>query len=117
MRPSHLLTHSVVLWGRGRGDAIAHLGGGLGGAVDDSLFAFKAGFSPRRHACSTLPLVADRDRHDALTLERAEHAGCTPDELIASGFFPAYRAQMTGHDRRVFEAGYGPWTSVESCTS
>jgi hypothetical protein len=70
--PSHLLIRSVVLWGRGRGDAIAHLGGGLGGAVDDSLFAFKAGFSPRRHAYSTLPLVADRDRYDALTLERAE---------------------------------------------
>jgi hypothetical protein len=42
------------------------------GVVDDSLFAFKAGFLPRRHAYSTLLLVADSDRYDAQTLARAE---------------------------------------------
>ena len=41
--PSHLLIRSVVLRDRGRSDPIAHLGGGRGGAVDDSLFASRQG--------------------------------------------------------------------------
>ena len=93
--PSHLLIHSIALWGKARGDTVVHLGGGVGGSVDDSLFAFKAGFSPRRHAYSTLRLVADHDRYDALTRERARHLGTSTHELLNSGFFPAYRASGT----------------------
>lgn len=39
-----------------------HLGGGLG-AADNSLFLFKAGFSPLRHRFCTLRIVAAEDRY------------------------------------------------------
>jgi hypothetical protein len=67
------------------------LGGGVGGAID-SLFAFKAGFSHRRHPYRTLRLVADQDRYDALIQERARRVGSSTEELLSTGFFPAYRA-------------------------
>jgi lipid II:glycine glycyltransferase (peptidoglycan interpeptide bridge formation enzyme) len=92
--PSHLLIYSVAVWGRARGNTVVHLGGGVGGSVDDSLFGFKAGFSPRRHAYATLRLVADEERYSALTRVRALRLGTTPDELVNSGFFPAYRAAL-----------------------
>ncbi|MCW2546243.1 MAG: family N-acetyltransferase [Mycobacterium sp.] len=90
--PSHLMIHSIAQWARGRGNSIVHLGGGVGGAVDDSLFTFKAGFSHSRHPYRTLRLVANQERYDALTQERARRVDCSSDELVSSGFFPAYRA-------------------------
>jgi CelD/BcsL family acetyltransferase involved in cellulose biosynthesis len=90
--PSHLLIHAIAQWARGRGNSIVHLGGGVGGAIDDSLFAFKAGFSHRRHAYRTLRLVADQQRYDMLVQERARRVGSSTEELVSSGFFPAYRA-------------------------
>jgi hypothetical protein len=92
--PSHLLIYSVAVWGRARGNTVVHLGGGVGGSVDDSLFGFKAGFSPRRHAYATLRLIADQERYSAVTRMRALCLGTTPDELVNSGFFPAYRAAL-----------------------
>ena len=90
--PSHLMIHAIAQWARGRGNSIVHLGGGVGGAIDDSLFTFKAGFSHRRHPYRTLRLVADQERYDALIQERARRVGSSTEELLSSGFFPAYRA-------------------------
>jgi hypothetical protein len=90
--PSHLMIHAIAQWARGRGNSIVHLGGGVGGAIDDSLFAFRAGFSHRRHPYRTLRLVADQERYDALIQERARRVGSATEELLSSGFFPAYRA-------------------------
>jgi CelD/BcsL family acetyltransferase involved in cellulose biosynthesis len=90
--PSHVLIHSVTQWARDRGDSVVHLGGGVGASTDDSLFTFKAGFSPRRHPYRTLRLVADQSRYDALLEERARRLGSSTEELLGSGFFPAYRA-------------------------
>jgi CelD/BcsL family acetyltransferase involved in cellulose biosynthesis len=90
--PSHLMIHAIAHWARGRGDSIVHLGGGLGAATDDSLFTFKAGFSHSRHPYRTLRLVADQDRYDALVQMRARSVGSSTEELLSSGFFPAYRA-------------------------
>jgi hypothetical protein len=90
--PSHLMFHAIAQWARGRGNSIVHLGGGLGAAHDDSLFAFKAGFSDRRHPYRTLRLVADQERYDALIQEQARRVGSSSEELLSSGFFPAYRA-------------------------
>lgn len=90
--PSHLLIYSIAQWARGRGNSILHLGGGVGAAVDDSLFAFKAGFSNSRHHFQTLRLVADQTRYEALIEERARRLGSSTEALLASGFFPAYRA-------------------------
>jgi len=96
MRPSasHLLIHSIARWGKARGDAVMHLGGGVGGSVHDSLFSFKAGFSPRRHRYQTLRLVADESRYGALLREKARRLGEPPRRLVESGFFPAYRATV-----------------------
>jgi hypothetical protein len=56
------------------------------------LFTFKAGFSHRRHHYQTLRLVADQERYDALIQERARRLGSSTEELLSTGFFPAYRA-------------------------
>lgn len=82
-QPTKLMFHFVRGWAQDRGDTRLHLGGGVGGA-DDSLYRFKAGFSPDRHGFHTLRAVLDHAEYrrlDAL-------AGETP---IAQGFFPSYR--------------------------
>lgn len=85
-RPTKLMLHFARGWARDRGNDRLHLGGGVGGARD-SLFDFKAGFSPDRHAYHTLRLVADPDRYAALV--RARHPDADPTDL--GGFFPRYR--------------------------
>ena len=86
--PSHLMIHAIAQWARGRGNSIVHLGGGVGGAIDDSLFTFKAGFSHRRHPYWTLRLVADQERYDALIQERARRVGSSTEELRQLGLLP-----------------------------
>jgi Acetyltransferase (GNAT) domain len=85
-QPTKLMIDTVRRWGQSRGDTVFHLGGGLGGATD-TLFHFKAGFSPRRHEFSTLRVVLDRDANRRLAL--AHDLGLDPDD--AGGYFPAYR--------------------------
>lgn len=82
-QPTKLMIHEARRWGHERGDDWLHLGGGLG-AADDSLFQFKAGFSPLRHAYRTLRMVVDEPRYRALS---ASPAG----PLDLRDFFPAYR--------------------------
>ena len=80
--PSKLMFDSVRSWAREDGRAVLHLGGGLGGR-EDSLFHFKAGFSPLRADFHTLRVVLDADKYAALEAR----AGGRAD----SDFFPAYR--------------------------
>ena len=94
--PSHLMIHVIAQWARERGNSIVHLGGGVGGAIDDSLFTFKAGFSHNRHPYLTLRLIANQERYDALIQEQARRVGSSSEELLSSGFFPAYRATPHG---------------------
>lgn len=61
------------------GAEVLHLGGGRG-AVEDSLFHFKVGFSPRRHAFRVWRWIIDRPAYEKLAAGRPEGA-----------FFPAYR--------------------------
>ena len=84
--PGKLLTYHASLWAKERGLEVLHLGGGVGG-VEDSLFHFKLGFSPRRHPFSTSRLVVDEVAYRRLTL--ANDPSSDPDDR--SGFFPAYR--------------------------
>lgn len=81
-----LLYDSVRRWCRQRGDRIFHLGGGKGGA-NDSLFSYKAGFSPGRHPFHTWRVVADPVRYERLVRER--RPGADPADLTTT--FPAYR--------------------------
>jgi hypothetical protein len=84
--PTKLMLHFMRSWARQRGDGRLHLGGGVGGA-EDSLFAFKAGFSPERHRFHTLRVVADEPAYRALVHARDP---CW-DPSDRGGFFPLYR--------------------------
>ncbi|MEZ5904912.1 MAG: GNAT family N-acetyltransferase [Geminicoccaceae bacterium] len=61
------------------GAELLHLGGGRG-AAEDSLFHFKAGFSPRRHAFRVWRWIIDADTYGRLA-----------EGKPATDFFPAYR--------------------------
>ncbi|WP_430782649.1 GNAT family N-acetyltransferase [Actinoplanes sp. G11-F43] len=81
-----LLYDSVRRWCRQRGDRVFHLGGGKGGA-NDSLFSYKAGFSPSRHPFHTWRVIADPVAYERLVRER--RPGADPADLSTT--FPAYR--------------------------
>jgi hypothetical protein len=85
-QPTKLLVHFAMGWAKDRGDAVLHLGGGVG-AADDSLFHFKSGFSPLRHAFSTLRIVLDEKEYARLAA--AHGPSLDPDDR--RGYFPLYR--------------------------
>jgi hypothetical protein len=100
-RPSKLMMDTAWRWAQRRGNRVFHLGGGLGGSAEGSLFHFKAGFSPLRHPFRTARVVLDVAAYEDLC---AVSRASVPDQ---SGFFPAYRApaaqpQETGREG-------GPW--------
>ncbi|MCM4079199.1 GNAT family N-acetyltransferase [Paractinoplanes hotanensis] len=78
-----LLYDEVRRWCKARGDTVFHLGGGKGGE-QDSLFSYKAGFSPRRHLFHTWRVVSDRMAYEDLVSAAGRDTG-------ASGTFPPYR--------------------------
>ena len=81
-----LLYDEVRRWCKNRGDTVFHLGGGKGGG-NDSLFSYKAGFSPSRHPFHTWRVVTDPERTGGSSRERNPTAD--PDDL--TGTFPSYR--------------------------
>lgn len=81
-----LLYDEVRRWCKDRGDTVFHLGGGKGGS-NDSLFSYKAGFSPSRHPFHTWRVVADPAPYERLVRDR--RPGADPAEK--SGTFPPYR--------------------------
>ncbi|MEU8611314.1 GNAT family N-acetyltransferase [Actinoplanes sp. NPDC048791] len=81
-----LLYDEVRRWCKSRGDTVFHLGGGKGGS-NDSLFSYKAGFSPGRHPFHSWRIVADPDAYRRLVADR--RPGTDPDDLSAT--FPPYR--------------------------
>jgi hypothetical protein len=82
LSPSKILLEDVRLWARARGNRVLHLGGGRG-SQEDSLFAFKAGFSSRRHRFYTGRSILAPPIYADLTRSRP---AASPD------YFPAYRA-------------------------
>lgn len=85
LSPLKVMWDDVRRWAAERGDRIIHLGGGRGGQAD-SLYAFKARFSPDRHAFYTGRWVLDQPRFEALS---AATVGGPDDQ---PGYFPPYRA-------------------------
>jgi hypothetical protein len=81
-----MLYDEVRRFCKARGDTVFHLGGGKGGS-NDSLFFYKSGFSPSRHAFHTWRVVADPATYRDLVRERRPDAD--PDDLTAT--FPSYR--------------------------
>lgn len=89
--PSIPLTYYECLWAQERGNRYLHLGGGVGGE-EDSLFAFKAGFSTLRFPFRTWRMVTDPAAYGRLVAAWEGEAGRAADP--ADGFFPAYRKPL-----------------------
>lgn len=87
--PTKVMLDSVRTWAKERGNQVMHLGGGYGG-TEDSLFAFKAGFSHLRSPFFTWRLIADPETYQSLCLQWEARTGKTASP--PEGFFPAYRA-------------------------
>ncbi|KUL35312.1 GNAT family N-acetyltransferase [Actinoplanes awajinensis] len=81
-----LLYDSVRRWCKQRGARLFHLGGGKGGS-NDSLFSYKAGFSPSRHPFHTWRVVTDSPAYEKLVVDK--RPGADPTDL--TGTFPSYR--------------------------
>jgi hypothetical protein len=86
LSPLKLCLHGMSLAGQARGYRWHHLGGGVG-AREDSLYHFKAGFSPLRAPFRSWRAIFDRARHDELVARVP--AGRRP--AAGEGFFPGYR--------------------------
>jgi Acetyltransferase (GNAT) domain len=89
--PSKLMLDFVRTWAKNRGNFAFHLGGGLGSAKD-SLFEFKAGFSPLRSRFAVLKMIVNQPLYLSLIEQRAQAIQSSPQGLMDSGFFPAYRS-------------------------
>lgn len=85
-RPTKLMLHFVRTWAAAHGLTRFHLGGGVGGQ-EDTLFAFKAGFSTDRHQFQTLRAVCHEEAYAELVQRIAPEAN--PHDR--TGFFPTYR--------------------------
>lgn len=92
LSPGSLETDYARYWAQERGNEFLHLGGGVGGSTEDSLYAFKAGFSQLSHTFLTLRLIADKEKYHHLANLRAKVLGVTASQLLLSNFFPAYRS-------------------------
>jgi hypothetical protein len=72
-----------------------HLGGGVG--LRDDLFKFKSSFGGRELSYGVSGLIIGDELYRVHTQARAKACNVAADELLASDFFPAYRAGST-HD-------------------
>ena len=77
----------VRTWAKERGNVTFHLGGGFG-AKEDSVFDFKAGFSPLRHPYYTWQLLFEPETYQGLERRRARQT----ESNIDAQFFPIYRS-------------------------
>ncbi|MFC8847554.1 MULTISPECIES: GNAT family N-acetyltransferase [unclassified Micromonospora] len=88
---NNLLVWTILAWAAGMNCSLVHLGGGL--RPDDPLFAFKRSFGGLRTRRFTASIVLDPDRYGALVAARAQSMRRQVDDLLDTGFFPAYRLQ------------------------
>lgn len=84
--PMKLILDEARLLGSKLGLESLHLGGGVGGSDEDSLFKFKSGFSKNFCQFSVWKFVTDQIAYDDLILQKGI------DVNKAGDFFPTYRA-------------------------
>lgn len=89
--PSKLMLDFVWRWAQEGSQDVFHLGGGVGGA-EDSLFHFKAGFSPLRGEFYTYRVVVDEPKYAMLTQAAQSVRGA--DVAAPGDFFPVYRGLL-----------------------
>jgi serine/alanine adding enzyme len=92
-------TNNLMLWTAtqyavAQGINQFHLGGGL--EARDDLFRFKRKFGGRELEYRVSGLIIDEDLYRTRTENRARVCDLTPDALLASGYFPAYRGGTPG---------------------
>lgn len=90
LSPLKVLLDDARSWARSRGDHVLHLGGGRAGN-EDSLFAFKARFSPNRHAFYTGRWILEPRLYREFVAARWRSLGAC--DSTGEGYFPAYRAR------------------------
>jgi hypothetical protein len=88
-RPMKLIVDEARLMGNELGLDFLHLGGGVGGNDEDSLFYFKSGFSDYRCEYKTWQMVVDPEKYNEL-VEKAKVD-------VNSTFFPLYRQYENGN--------------------
>lgn len=91
--PFTMIMVEAMLWAKSRGNRWLQLGGGVGGR-EDSLLHFKAGFSDKRFPFHTSRLIINDVRYQQLVCFKAKAENVSPDTVLASNFFPAYRAAL-----------------------
>jgi Acetyltransferase (GNAT) domain len=91
LSPMALVFDTVRLWANKAGARVFHLGGGVGGAKDDSLFHYKAGFSDRRHNFATWRWIVAPEVYHELCERRARMNALQGLEPTSADYFPAYR--------------------------
>ncbi len=89
--PDRLVVDTECAWARAMGARVLHLGGGVG-SQNDSVFEYKAGFSPRRHMFSTWCHVLFPEVYDELCDDKAHFNAANGLIAASSEYFPAYRA-------------------------
>ena len=89
--PVSMNLFDTIVWAKRRGNRWLHIGGGVGGK-EDSLFSFKAGFSPTRFQFLTSRMIINESKYHQLVSLKAQEKESSPEALLASNFFPAYRA-------------------------
>ena len=93
LAPKKLLIHFARLWGRQRGCSVLHLGGGVG-SRRDTVFDFKAGFSPNRGELRTLRMIPNEARYAALMSRGG--LPLNPSGDLEAEFFPPHRRRSLG---------------------
>ncbi len=92
LAPNNLLIHEVARWAIAQGLETFHLGGGRGPEAADSLFRFKARFSPGRKEMWFGKRVFDQAAYDGLASLWLEQAG----SQARPGYFQLYRLDPKG---------------------
>lgn len=87
---SKLIIDRVREWAVDQGNRVFHLGGGLG-SKEDSLFLYKAGFSPLRHRFKIWRHIVDRDRYLLAVGQRRDWLSNRGLVFSDKHFFPQYR--------------------------
>lgn len=87
LSPTKLMFDVMRRWAKSQGCAALHLGGGVS-CRNDSLFAFKAGFSKHRAVFHTMRMICDAECYAGLAAQVAAGNG---GRDIATGYFPEYR--------------------------
>jgi len=83
---SNLLLFEVALWAKRRGIKYFHLGGGY--QPNDSLFKFKASFSPQQEQYYIGKVIHHPEYYQYLNTRRLAARGDSANDLE---FFPEYR--------------------------